>query len=330
MLIVSLMLSRVQLIDTWGDYWADVANDGSVFYFHTNSGGADKYKIVKFDLANPAAGFTDVVAHNPDALLESYHVFDNDKLLVKYSIDVKHELHLFDLATGDKRGRVGADLLGTVGQISGRREDNEFWFTMASFTNPTTVYRWQAGNGKGEELSTFRQTVVPGIVADDFITEQVWYKSKDGTKVPMFVVRPKEVKLDGTAPAIQYGYGGFSISVEAAFRPAVLTFIKHFGGVYAQPNLRGGGEFGESWHEAGTKERKQNVFDDFHAAAEWLIEHKYVAKDKLAINGGSNGGLLVGACVNQRPELYSAALAEVGVLDVSGPLSLTFFLPPSS
>lgn len=288
-----------------------------MFYFYTNADGADKYKIVKYDLANPDHGFTDVVAHNPDALLESYHVFDNDKLLIQYSVDVKDELHLFDLASGEKRGRVAEGVLGTVGQITGHREDKEFWVSYTSFTNPTTVYRYQVENGKGQELSTYRQTVVPGIVADDFVTEQVWYNSKDGTRIPMYIVRPKDVKVDGTAPALVYGYAGFSISLNASFRPAVLTFLKHFGAVYAQPNLRGGGEFGESWHEAGTKERKQNVFDDFHAATEYLVDNKYAAKDKVAINGGSNGGLLVGACMNQRPELYGAALAEVGVLDVS-------------
>ncbi len=306
-----------KLINTWGQYWADVANDGSVFYFYTNADGADKYKIVKYDLARPEAGFTDVVPHNPGALLESYHVFDNNKLLVQYSVDVKDELHLFELESGNKLGRVAEDILGTVGQISGHREDPEFWVSYTSFTNPTTVYRYQAKNAKGQELSTYRSTVVPGIVADDFVTEQVWYNSKDGTRVPMYIVRPKDVQVDGTAPVLMWAYGGFSVSLGASFSPAILTFIKHFGAVFAQPNLRGGGEFGESWHEAGTKERKQNVFDDFHAAAEYLIDHKYAAKDKVAISGGSNGGLLVGACLNQRPELYGAGLAAVGVLDVS-------------
>lgn len=156
-----------------------------------------------------------------------------------------------------------------------------------------------------------------GLVPDEFSAEQVWYESKDGTKVPMFVVKHKSTKLDGTAPAIQYGYGGFSISLSPSFSPTILTFIKAYSAVYALPNIRGGGEFGEEWHLAGTRERKINVFDDFIAATEYLVKNKIAAPGKVAINGGSNGGLLVAACVNIAPEgTFGAGVAEVGVLDL--------------
>jgi prolyl oligopeptidase len=152
---------------------------------------------------------------------------------------------------------------------------------------------------------------------DDFEAQQVWYESKDGTKVPMFIVRHKSTPFDGTAPCIQYGYGGFSVSINPFFSPSILTFLRRYGAVLAVPNIRGGAEFGEDWHLAGTKERKVNVFDDFIAATQYLVKNKYVAAGKVAINGGSNGGLLVAACVNRAPEgLLGAAVAEVGVLDL--------------
>lgn len=309
-------LEWTKVVNEWGDYYAEIANDGTRFYFYTNSDGADKYRIVAYDLAAPEKGFVDVIPHNPDALLESVHVTDNDKLLLGYSIDTRDELHLAELSMGKRLGRVAADLVGTVGQITGRREDSEFWFSMSSFTSPTTVYRYDFTKPSGQELSTYRETVVPGLDPSEFVSEQVYYPSKDGTEVPMWIVRPKSVAKDGTAPCFQYGYGGFSISLPPSFSPARLTFLKHFGAVYAQPNIRGGGERGESWHLAGTKERKQNVFDDFQYATKYLVSEGYAHKDKVAINGGSNGGLLVAACVNQAPELYGAAVAEVGVLDM--------------
>ena len=165
--------------------------------------------------------------------------------------------------------------------------------------------------------SIFRTTVLKGLKPDEFIAEQIWYKGKDGTKVPMFIVRHTSTKLDGTAAALQYGYGGFSISVNPSFSASILSFIKRYNAIFALPNIRGGGEFGEDWHEAGIKEKKINVFNDFIAATEHLTTEKYVAPGKVAINGGSNGGLLIAACTNIAPEgTFGAAIAEVGVLDM--------------
>jgi prolyl oligopeptidase len=176
---------------------------------------------------------------------------------------------------------------------------------------PSTIYRHNLATG---ESKIFRSPVVQ-FDPKDFETSQVFYQSKDGTRVPMFISHKKGLELNGQNPTLLYGYGGFNISLTPAFSPATLAWMQ-MGGVYAQPNLRGGGEYGEDWHQSGTKLRKQNVFDDFIAAAEWLIEHQYTSSRRLAISGGSNGGLLVGACLTQRPELFGACLPAVGVLDM--------------
>ncbi|BGP47335.1 hypothetical protein JCM10450v2_003187 [Rhodotorula kratochvilovae] len=310
-----------KIINEWAEYWADVGNDGSKFYFYTNANDSPNYKVVTYDLARPEAGFTDLVPHNPDSPLTSLHIANNDALVLLYSVDVKDELYLHSLATGERIKRLGEGLIGSVDQISGKREHSEMWFSMTSFTSPGTVYRYdfkddaELGKQAGKE-AVYREAKVEGIQPGDFVSEQVFFESKDGTRVPMFVTRPKDVEKDGSAPAILYGYGGFSHSMTPFFSPALLTWIKHYKGVLAVANIRGGSEYGETWHLAGTKERKQNVFDDFQWAAKYLIKEKFVAKDKVAISGGSNGGLLVGACVNQAPELFGAAIADVGVLDM--------------
>ncbi|SCZ88299.1 BZ3500_MvSof-1268-A1-R1_Chr2-1g04318 [Microbotryum saponariae] len=305
-----------KVINEWGTYWTDLGNDGSLFYFYTNAGDSPNYKIVTYDLEKPEQGFKDLIPHRQNALLSNAQIVAEDKLLLLYSIDVKDELWLHELKAGTKVKRIGEGLIGSIDQITGRREDREFWFSMTSFTSPGTVYRYEFDAKEGEEQSIYRAATVKGINPDDFMSEQVFYKSKDGTKIPMFVTRPADVKQDGTAPAILYGYGGFSISLGPFFSPSLLTWISHYGGVLAVANIRGGGEYGEDWHIAGIKEQKQNVFDDFQYAAKYLISENYAAKDKVAISGGSNGGLLVAACVNQAPELFGAAVADVGVLDM--------------
>ncbi|GJN89615.1 hypothetical protein Rhopal_002602-T1 [Rhodotorula paludigena] len=310
-----------KVIDTWGELWADVANDGSKFYFYTNANDSPNYKVVTYDLEKPGEGFKDLVPHNPDSPLTSLHIANNDALVLLYSVDVKDELYLHSLATGERIRRLGEGLIGSIDQIAGRREHGEFWFSMTSFTSPGTVYRFDfsdkgaAGEHEGKE-AVYREAKVEGIQPSDFVSEQVFYQSKDGTKVPMFITRPKDVEKDGKAPAILYGYGGFSHAMTPFFSPSLMTWIKHYKGILAVANIRGGAEYGETWHLAGTKERKQNCFDDFQHAAKFLIDEKYVGKDKVAISGGSNGGLLVGACVNQAPELFGAAIADVGVLDM--------------
>ncbi|GAA5986969.1 hypothetical protein JCM10908_000972 [Rhodotorula pacifica] len=310
-----------KVVNEWGSFYGDIANDGTKFYLMTDAQNSPNNSIVTYDLAHPEKGFEDLVPHNPDSPLTSVHVANEDKLVLLYSVDVKDELYLHDLHTGKRIKRLGEGLIGSIDQIAGERKHDEMWFSISGFTSPGTVYRYDFATdekrGKVEGVEqVYREAKVDGIKADDFVSEQVFLKSKDGTRVPMFVTRPKDVQLDGTAPALLYGYGGFSHAMTPFFSPSLMTWIKHYKGVLAVANIRGGSEYGEEWHLAGTKERKQNVFDDFQGAAKHLIEAKYAAKDKVAISGGSNGGLLVGACVNQAPELFGAAIADVGVLDM--------------
>jgi prolyl oligopeptidase len=201
--------------------------------------------------------------------------------------------------------------LGSADGFGGKRDMSETFYSFTSFTTPGTIYRLDLATGKS---SVFREPLVDFKPAD-YETKQVFFPSKDGTRIPMFITHRRGLALDGTAPALLYGYGGFNISLTPAFSVGALVWME-MGGVFAVPNLRGGGEYGIAWHQAGVKARKQNVFDDFIAAAEWLVAHKYTAREKLAIQGGSNGGLLVGACMTQRPELFGAALPSVGVLDM--------------
>jgi prolyl oligopeptidase len=195
--------------------------------------------------------------------------------------------------------------------MSGKRGETETFYAFTGFTNPTTIYRLDMKSGKS---SVFRQPKVD-FNPNDYETRQQFYTSRDGTRVPMFITSKKGLKLDGTNPTYLYGYGGFNISMTPGFSPANLAWME-MGGVYVVANLRGGGEYGEAWHEAGTKLHKQNVFDDFIGAAEWLIANKVTSPSKLAIGGGSNGGLLVGAAMTQRPELFGAAIPMVGVMDM--------------
>jgi prolyl oligopeptidase len=201
--------------------------------------------------------------------------------------------------------------VGAVTGFSGEPHDTEAFFTYTDFTTPTRVYRLPVASGEPALLRT------PQFAADvsAYVTEQVFCRSKDGTRVPMFIVHRRDFKRDGTAPVLLYGYGGFDVSMTPGFSAATIAWLE-MGGVYAVANLRGGGEYGTEWHLAGTRARKQNVFDDFIAAAEYLVQERWAAKRRIAIRGGSNGGLLVGAVLTQRPELFGAALPDVGVLDM--------------
>ncbi|NEP28413.1 prolyl oligopeptidase family serine peptidase, partial [Moorena sp. SIO3I6] len=201
--------------------------------------------------------------------------------------------------------------IGSAGGFNGLRYDTETFYTYTSFTTPATIYRYDMVSG---ESTIFRQPQVD-FNPDDYETKQVFYPSKDGTQVPMFITHKKGLQLDSNNPTYLYGYGGFNISITPNFSISNLVWME-MGGVYAVANLRGGGEYGEDWHQSGTKLNKQNVFDDFIAAAEWLISAQYTSPKKVAIAGGSNGGLLVGACMTQRPDLFGAALPAVGVLDM--------------
>lgn len=195
--------------------------------------------------------------------------------------------------------------------ITGKKKDSQIFYKFSSFLNPGLIYQYDF---KDMKHVVFKETKVNGLdgVTDKVVVEQVFFESKDGTRVPMYIVHRKDVELDGDNTTLLYGYGGFNISVLPYFSPTWMTFVLHMKGVLCIANIRGGGEYGESWYHGGRLQQKQNVFDDFKYAAKWLIKHRYTKASKLGINGGSNGGLLVGACVNQAPELFGCAIADVG------------------
>jgi prolyl oligopeptidase len=233
------------------------------------------------------------------------------KLFATYLKDVSThaEVHSLD---GQLENQVTLPGLGIAGGFGGERDSSFVFYTFNSLNVPPTIYRYDIPTRKS---TVFREPAVPGYDASAYETKQVFYESKDGTRVPMFLVHRKGLKLDGNNPTLLYGYGGFNIVQSPTFSASRLALLEQ-GFVYASANIRGGGEYGESWHKAGMKLNKQNVFDDFIAAAEWLISNKYTSSAKLAIQGGSNGGLLVGAVMNQRPELFRVAIPQVGVMDM--------------
>lgn len=209
-------------------------------------------------------------------------------------------------------GSIPPALIGNPSSFSGNRDDEFVFYTFTSFNFPPTIYKYDIAK---RQSTVFRQPQIPGFKSTDYETSEVFYTSKDGTRVPMFLVHKKGIKLDGNNPTVLYGYGGFNVTTSPTFNSLRLALLEQ-GFVYASANMRGGGEYGEKWHEAGTKLKKQNVFDDFIAAAEYLIKNKYTSPEKLAIQGGSNGGLLVGAVSNQRPELFRAVVEQAGVMDM--------------
>jgi len=308
-----------KLINEFEAEYDVLANDGTKLYLRTNL-NAPKHKVVTIDLADPKRTQVDLIPEEKDASLSDIAAVGKDKFALVYKRNVIDEIYLYSL-TGEKLARIAPSFVGAA-EVFGRRDRLDVFVSMTGFTNPGIIGRFDTNNfnttaSVESAWSIYRTTDVKGLQPDEFSAEQVWYESKDGTKIPMFIVRHKTTKTDGTAPAIQYGYGGFSISINPSFSPAILTFLKSYGAVFALPNIRGGGEFGEEWHNAGIRERKINVFNDFISATEYLVANKIVAADKVAINGGSNGGLLVGACVNIAPQgTFGAAVAEVGVMDL--------------
>ncbi|WP_263368004.1 prolyl oligopeptidase family serine peptidase [Edaphobacter bradus] len=289
-------------------HYSPIDNDGTTLWMHTTK-DAPNGRVVAVDLNHPdRANWKTVIAETKNSLDSVTMV--NDTLIANYLADAQSmvELHTRD---GRLLERLVLPAIGTAVGFVGKRTDNETFFQFTNFTTPPTIYRLDM---KTRTETIYRQ---PKLKFDpnEYETTQVFYTGKDGTRVPMFMSHKKGLKLDGTAPTLLYGYGGFNLSLQPEFSAANLLWME-MGGVYTQPSLRGGGEYGEAWHLAGTKLNKQNVFDDFIAAAEWLIANKYTSTPKLAISGGSNGGLLVGACEIQRPDLFGAALAAVGVMDM--------------
>ncbi|MEP7343500.1 MAG: prolyl oligopeptidase family serine peptidase [Acidobacteriota bacterium] len=286
-----------------------IGNDGSAFYFRTDNHAA-RGRVIMIDTGHPRGSrdWQEVIPQAEETL-ESVNLV-GDHFIASYLKDARTQIKLFDL-TGKFVREVDLPGIGTAAGFGGKRKDTETFYAFTGFTTPTTIYRYDIKTGKS---TIYRQPKVD-FNPNDYETRQVFYTSKDGTRVPMFITHKKGLKLDGQNPTVLYGYGGFNVSLTPAFSLSNLVWME-MGGVYAQPNLRGGAEYGEEWHLAGTRLRKQNVFDDFIAAAEWLIANKYTSTPKLAIYGGSNGGLLVGACMTQRPELFGAALPAVGVMDM--------------
>ncbi|KIL67398.1 hypothetical protein M378DRAFT_74086 [Amanita muscaria Koide BX008] len=292
-----------------------VGNDGTLFYIRTNQSAA-QYKVVTLDIEAPQPTLHNFIPEDPDAYLSRVKIFDKNKLATVYKRNVKDELFIYD-NTGKQLVRLAQDFVGAV-TVTARETESWLFATLTGFNTPGTIGRYDLQQPEGKRWSIYRTAKVSGLNPDDFEAQQVvWYNSKDGTKVPMFIVRHKSTKFNGTAPAIQYGYGGFNVSIDPFFSPTLLTFLQKYGAILAVPNIRGGGEFGETWHSAGVRENRVKVFDDFIAATEFLVKNKYAAPGKVAINGGSNGGLLVVACVHRAPQgTFGAAVAEVGVLDL--------------
>lgn len=285
-----------------------LGNDGGVFYFQTDF-NAPKYQVIAIDTKNPDKKNWKTIIPEANETLDGVDL-TGDQFICSYLKDAKTAVKVYDLQ-GKHIRDVELPGIGTAAGFGGKRTDKETFYTFLSFTTPPTVFRYDIPTGKSTLL---RQPKVKFDPAD-YEVKQVFYASKDGTKVPMFIAHKKGIKLDGTNPTLLYGYGGFNISLTPAFSISRMQWME-MGGVLAVANLRGGGEYGDAWHRAGTKKQKQNVFDDFIAAAEYLIAEKYTSKKKIAIQGGSNGGLLVGACMTQRPDLYGACLPAVGVMDM--------------
>ena len=296
----------IELLNKQDATYDFIGNEGNLFWFRTNL-AAPKARIVAIDVQSPEE-IKEIVPEGSDKL-ESVSLVGN-LFIANYLKDAHSLVRLFEIS-GKAAGEISLPGLGTASGFTGKRKDNETFYSYTSFTEPPTIYRYDFKNGQSSAL--FRPKV--DFKSDEYTTEQVFCQSKDGTRVPIFLTYKKGLKKNDRNPTLLSGYGGFDISITPSFSPAIATWLE-MGGVYAVATLRGGGEYGEEWHLAGTKLRKQNVFDDFIAAGEWLIANHYTSTPKLAISGRSNGGLLVGACLTQRPDLWGATLPGVGVMDM--------------
>jgi len=296
------------LIDNFESEYTFIDNDGPVLYFKTDL-NAPRGRIIAIDLRKPAQENWREVIGQTDDTLRSADMIAN-RFVLEYLADARSRVRIFN-RDGSHVRDVELPGIGTASGFSGDKNDVETFYAYSSFATPPATYRYDMFTGESTLLNRADVDFDP----DDYITRQVFYQSKDGTRVPMFITHRKDVIRNGQNPTLLYGYGGFNIPITPSFSVTRLAWME-MGGVYAVANLRGGGEYGEQWHKAGTKGDKQNVFDDFIAAAEWLISNGYTNSDKLAIQGGSNGGLLVGACMTQRPDLYEVCLPAVGVMDM--------------
>lgn len=298
----------VKLIDNFEASYSVIGNDGTKFYVRTDT-EAPRGRVIAIDLEKPERANWQTLIPESDDTLQGIALM-GDQFIATYLHNAHSQVRFYDL-----QGRFLKELslpgIGTVSGAGARRYESEFFYTFTSYLEPSLIYRYDTKTGQS---SIFRRSEIT-FDSSPYVTEQVWFTSKDGTRIPMFITHRKDLKRDGNNPVYLYGYGGFNISLTPGFSIGMVPWLEA-GGVLAIPNLRGGGEFGEAWHKAGTGEKKQNVFDDFIAAGEYLILEKYTSPRKLAIAGGSNGGLLIGAVINQRPDLFAVALPAVGVMDM--------------
>ncbi|HET6725114.1 MAG TPA: prolyl oligopeptidase family serine peptidase [Gammaproteobacteria bacterium] len=299
----------VRLLDLWDALYNFVGNDGPVFYFETTN-NAPRGRVIAIDIRSPEPKYWREIIPEQAETLSSVH-YTGGQFFAEYLKDAHSLVRVYN-HYGDHVRDVALPGLGSAGGFEGPSDAKETFYEYTSFTTPPTIYRYDIASG---ESTVYRKTDVPVDDLDSFVVDQVFYQSKDGTRVPMFIVHKKGLKLDGNNPTLLYGYGGFDISLTPYYSPARLAWLE-MGGVFAMANLRGGGEYGQAWHLAGTKLNKQNVFDDFIYAAKYLESHGYTNPHKLAIHGASNGGLLIGAVLTQQPQLFAAALPAVGVMDM--------------
>jgi len=300
--------SFIKVADGFAYDYEVIANFGTRFILRTNQ-GAPRYRLIAIDLDKPSKSEPEVVVPESEEVLQSAHA-GGAMFVCLYMKDAVTRGLVYH-ATGDLMHEIILPEPGTINDFESDIRDGQAFFSFTSFTSPSTIYKYDIASNRQEVL---RKSEIKADFSD-IVSEQFFYTSKDGTRIPMFLVHRKDMQMDGNNPVYLYGYGGFNINLTPAFSMSRLFFVEN-GGVFAMPNLRGGGEYGEEWHKAGTKLQKQNVFDDFIAAAEFLIAGNYTKPSKLAIAGGSNGGLLVGACMTQRPELFAVALPAVGVMDM--------------
>jgi prolyl oligopeptidase len=298
----------VDVIDNFEFEYPFVGIDDTRLFFQTNR-DAPLRRVIAIDLQQPEAEHWQQIIAQTDNTLNGASIV-GDMFIASYLKDARTQVRLYSM-DGEFVREVEFPGIGSASGFGGKRDHTETFYSFSSFAIPPSTYRYDIKTGE----STLLRKAEVKFDSDDYETHQIFYTSKDGTKVPMFICHRKGLKLDGNNPTLMYGYGGFNISLTPRFSVSRLAWME-MGGVFAMPNLRGGGEYGEPWHKAGTKLNKQNVFDDFIAAGEWLIENKYTSSHKLAIQGGSNGGLLVGACLTQRPDLFAACLPAVGVMDM--------------
>lgn len=308
------LLPYVKVVDNFDAEYEYITNEGTVFTFKTNL-KSPNYKLINIDFKDyDMEKWSTLVAEHEKDVLEWAGCVHGNRLVLCYIEDVKNRLYVHDLSSGNKLSQLPLEV-GTIVGYSGKKKDSEIFYLFMSFLTPGIVYSCDMSTDSFQP-KVFREIKVKDFDFDKFTTKQVFFPSKDGTKIPMFIVHRKDLSMDSSHPVMLYGYGGFNIPLTPSFSVSRLVFLRHLGGVYALANIRGGGEYGETWHKGGMLANKQNCFDDFQTAAQYLVDNKYTSHNRIIINGGSNGGLLVGACVNQKPELFGCAIAQVGVMDM--------------